>query len=194
MLESTFFATQSSFHAMVGVAEQMGTVKTYMSQMFSLVSIYKFVKKLIYRIRGKPLPPDSSEITAGAFNSFSNSPPPINLRPLMFFISFAVGLPWLMSKFIHNVKAAHPDPSDLDFAKVKYEFRECQQGDLDLKQGDIVAILSRVDPQTGALSEWWQGRTQDGRTGICPSLTAGIFPGSFVEVIARSSGETDTSV
>jgi peroxin-13 len=165
MLESTFFATQSSFQAMVGVAEQVGNVRSTISSMFSLVSIYHFFKRFIYRIRGRALPADASQLNVGAFNSFSNAntPPPINSKPLLFFIVLSVGIPWLMSKFIKN-HIPHVSPKDVDFAKAKFAFSASMPGDLEFKQGDIVAILSRLDPQ-GQPAEWWRGRTQDGREG-----------------------------
>jgi peroxin-13 len=169
MLESTFFATQSSFHAMVGVAEQMGTAKSYLSKAFSLVSIYTFFKKFISRITGRPMAVSETELTIDAFDCFQNNPktPSINVRPLLFFIVMSVGIPWLMSKLINNSKVSNNsiDPKNVDFAKVKTEFEASVPGDLSLKINDIVAILSKNDPNTNNPSEWWQGRTQDGRIG-----------------------------
>ncbi|CAO1619918.1 unnamed protein product [Sympodiomycopsis kandeliae] len=61
------------------------------------------------------------------------------------------------------------DPSKLSFVRALYKYDSSDPLELSLKQNDIVAILSKVDPQTGAESTWWRGRTRDGRIGWFPS-------------------------
>ena len=61
------------------------------------------------------------------------------------------------------------DPSKLSFVRAIYRYDSSDPLELSLKQNDIVAILSKVDPQTGAESSWWRGRTRDGRIGWFPS-------------------------
>lgn len=46
-----------------------------------------------------------------------------------------------------------------------YTFDADQDGDLGFKKGDIITITQRTDNKT----DWWTGRTEDGRTGIFPS-------------------------
>ncbi|KAI9841082.1 MAG: Peroxisomal membrane protein PAS20 [Thelocarpon superellum] len=63
------------------------------------------------------------------------------------------------------------DPSKLDFCRVAYDFHS-EAGmpgvDLDVKKGDLVAVLSKSDP-IGNSSEWWRCRARDGRVGYLPS-------------------------
>jgi len=99
------------------------------------------------------------------------------------------GLPYAMHRLIKHLARNLPqqpgllpgqqqtpiDPSKLSFARSTYAFQTTDPIELSLAKGEIVAVLSTQDPTTGAESEWWRGRTRDGRQGW--------FPASYVEVI-----------
>lgn len=70
------------------------------------------------------------------------------------------------------------DPSKLDFCKLLYDYtpESMRQGqpptsgiDLEVKKGDLVAVLSKSDPM-GNASEWWRCRARDGRVGYLPGV------------------------
>lgn len=61
------------------------------------------------------------------------------------------------------------DPSKLTFVRALYAYNAADPLELNLKGNDIVAVLSKVDPATGQESQWWKGRTRDGRVGWFPS-------------------------
>lgn len=61
------------------------------------------------------------------------------------------------------------DPSKLTFVRALYTYNAADPLELTLKGNDIVAVLSKVDPSTGQESQWWKGRTRDGRVGWFPS-------------------------
>lgn len=115
-------------------------------------------------------------------------------KPFFFFMAAAFGLPYLLSKLIRALAASHEeeerrrnelqntesqadapvDPSKLDFGRLLYDFTPPddakQRGiDLSVKQGDLVAILSKSDPM-GQPSEWWRCRTRDARVGYLPAV------------------------
>lgn len=46
-----------------------------------------------------------------------------------------------------------------------FTFEADQDGDLGFKKGDVITITKRTENK----SDWWTGRTEDGRTGIFPS-------------------------
>ncbi|KAJ9494881.1 hypothetical protein LTR99_006229 [Exophiala xenobiotica] len=46
-----------------------------------------------------------------------------------------------------------------------FTFDADQDGDLSFKKGDVITITKRTENKT----DWWTGRTEDGRTGIFPS-------------------------
>lgn len=74
------------------------------------------------------------------------------------------------------------DPSRLEFCRLLWDFTPPQRGDraaggaglidgvdLEVKKGDLVAVLSKLDPSTGQPSQWWRCRVRDGRQGYLPS-------------------------
>lgn len=70
------------------------------------------------------------------------------------------------------------DPSKLDFCRLLYDYtpESMTQGgpptegmDLEVKKGDLVAVLSKSDP-LGNPSDWWRCRARDGRVGYLPGL------------------------
>ena len=196
MLESTFFATHSSFMAMVGVAEQFGNLRGYLGSIFSITSLITTLRDLVYRIQGREPPVDPRAISADGFSKFSQAhpDPPVkpkySSRPFWVFLTLVVGLPWLMSKLIKRMnekrlqdagrdfpQAGPPTgpgvhPSQLDFAKALYEFSPESPAELALTKGQIVAVLERLD------GGWWKGRTQSGEIGY--------FPANRVEVLDKS--------
>ncbi|KEF54377.1 uncharacterized protein A1O9_09543 [Exophiala aquamarina CBS 119918] len=52
-----------------------------------------------------------------------------------------------------------------DQAVALFTFDADQDGDLGFKKGDVITITKRTDNKT----DWWTGRTEDGRTGVFPS-------------------------
>ncbi len=48
------------------------------------------------------------------------------------------------------------------FCEALYDFEGTQEGDLDLREGEIITITRKNE-------RWWQGVTADGRSGIFPS-------------------------
>ncbi|KAI8344705.1 Peroxin 13, N-terminal region-domain-containing protein [Chlamydoabsidia padenii] len=173
MLESTFIATHSSFMAMIGMAEQLGYLKSYLGKTFRLFSLYRFIKNII----GQPT------ITLDEFKQFDQPPPAPSRKPLLIFLAMIVGIPYLMHKLIQCVSANQSqlaqeiDPSTLEFARATYDFTAESPLELGFKKGDIVAILAKTDPITNASSPWWRGRLRDG--------TMGLFPANYVEIVQK---------
>ncbi len=80
------------------------------------------------------------------------------------------------------------DPSKLVFCRVLYDYTppnpSAVEGiDLPVKKGDIVAILSKLDPERGEESEWWKCRNRAGGVGY--------LPGVYLEEIQRRPKEID---
>ena len=79
------------------------------------------------------------------------------------------------------------DPRQLTFCRALFDYTPPQppqptttaggEKDLPLKKGDLVAILSKVDPITSQPSEWWKCRSRKG--------DVGWVPGSYLEEIQR---------
>ncbi|KAJ5037437.1 uncharacterized protein L3040_007612 [Drepanopeziza brunnea f. sp. 'multigermtubi'] len=148
-------------------------------------------------------------------------------KPFIFFLAAAFGLPYLMGKLIKALAASQEeeqrrlaasgqmqigpdgqpipvqiDPSKLDFCRVLYDFTPeagaAVQGiDLEVKKGDLVAVLSKSDPM-GNPSEWWRCRARDGRMGYLPGVYLEVAkrPGMPVAEIksASQSGSRTNSI
>ncbi|KAJ3076031.1 Peroxisomal membrane protein PAS20 [Podochytrium sp. JEL0797] len=113
MLESTFFATHSSFMAMVGVAEQLGNLRSYLGGVVSAIALTDSIKRWLYHLLGKPMPVDPKSLTAEGFEKFAGTgggpngapgQPKTSKRPVFLFLAFMVGFPWLMSKVIQRLQ------------------------------------------------------------------------------------------
>jgi len=205
MLDSTFMATHSSFMAMVGVADQLSHLKGNIGEVFSMFNIIKYIKRWL----GYEKP----DINAAEFESFTKDPSKSQLiksgkrqnsKPVILFMLFMFGLPYLMTKVINILRrrqqqqmgmlpnnmpmnpaiagsqtlASFPRDAEgkpiIEFARCLYDFQAQSPLELDIKKGEIIAIISKLD-QNGQPSQWWKGRLQHG-----PS---GIFPSNYVELI-----------
>lgn len=79
------------------------------------------------------------------------------------------------------------DPSQLAFARTVFPFKASTQSELTLQENEIVAVMGKLDPSTGmeidprleVQTEWWKGRTREGREGW--------FPRNYVEVLERKA-------
>jgi peroxin-13 len=163
---------------------------------------------------GRKLLPDGSPAQA----------PRPSKKPFLFFIAAAFGLPYLMGKLIRALAASQEeeerrrlaaggqqigpdgqpiqqiDPSKLDFCRVLYDFTPesgaaVQGVDLEVKKGDLVAVLSKSDPM-GNTSEWWRCRARDGRMGYLPGVYLEVArrPGQAIaEIKSASQGGSRTS-
>ncbi|KAF3907129.1 hypothetical protein ABW21_db0204708 [Orbilia brochopaga] len=112
-------------------------------------------------------------------------------KPFIIFLVAVFGLPYLMGKLIRALASKQEeeerlrteamnaaaggqsldlaDPmKKLDFCKVLYDFSpENPAVELEVNKGDLVAVLSKLDP-LGNASQWWKCRTKDARIGYLP--------------------------
>ncbi|KAL1923536.1 uncharacterized protein VTP21DRAFT_8516 [Calcarisporiella thermophila] len=206
MLESTFFATHSSFMAMMGLAEQFGHLRNFLGQILGVFTLIRWGRKLLHYLTGIKPPANVQGINPQDFKKFEQRPP-ISKRPIVVFLLVVVGLPYLMSQIIRTLSRKRLEqksqqasdgtpvkdpysqqsqkpirPHDLEFARALYDFRAESPAELSLKQGDIVAILSKTDP-AGAPSQWWRGRTRAG--------AQGFFPSNYVEIIHKGGNSNE---
>lgn len=133
----------------------------------------------------------------------SPAPPKASKKPFIMFAIAVFGLPYLMSKLIRSMAKSQEeeqkkqqelammqgdpnaplDPSKLDFCRVLYDYKPATQSvgmDLEVKKGDLVAVLSKTDPM-GNTSEWWRCRARDG--------TVGYLPSPYLQTIQRRANQ-----
>lgn len=220
MLDSTFMATHSSFFAMVGVIDQFAHLRNALGSVLGLFGLVNWMKELLTGktgstrqlksefkgfMQGKPVTPNAMS-TPGSAPS-----PRASRKPLIVFLLAIFGIPYAMTKLIRvlqeraaqqqltqpvmgpNGQLVHLpplEPSMLTFARALYPFEASNPSELALKEDEIVAIMGKLDPKTGAEvdprlevggsdadGEWWKGRTRDGREGW--------FPKKWVQVLER---------
>jgi peroxin-13 len=203
MLESTFFATHSSFMAMVGVVEQFGNLRNYLGQVLSIFAIIRWIRHLWYKITGKSPPVNPNDLTPGNFQQYQESTR-YSRRPILFFVLAVFGVPYLMHKFIQVISRRHQEeqqqltppegagnnneiitapitqtnslPQNLEFCRALYDFRGESSIELSFSKGDIIAILSKTD-LWGNPSPWWRGRLRNSEPGM--------FPSNYIEIINK---------
>ncbi|KAL7335390.1 Peroxisomal membrane protein PAS20 [Mucor circinelloides] len=106
-------------------------------------------------------------------------------RPIIIFLALVTGLPYLMYKLIQRSNEYNrarqarmmipqyggPPP---ELARVMHDFVAENPVELTIRRGEMIHVLSKVDPATGGPCDWWQGRTANG--------TIGIFPANYVQI------------
>ncbi|EKM56902.1 uncharacterized protein PHACADRAFT_68884, partial [Phanerochaete carnosa HHB-10118-sp] len=206
MLESTFMATHSSFFAMVGVIDQFGQLRNALGSVLGLFGLVRGMKDLLTgRPSATALRGEFKEFINGRPVQGPNGPPAgpkPSKKPLIIFLLAIFGVPYAMHKLVRILTerqqqqqqaqlAAGPaglpplDPSQLTFARALYPFEASSPAELSLKENEIVAIMGKLDPATGqevdprleVESEWWKGRTREGREGW--------FPKKWVQILER---------
>ncbi|KAG1839732.1 Peroxin 13, N-terminal region-domain-containing protein [Suillus subalutaceus] len=201
MLESTIMATHSSCSAMVGVVEHFSHLRNALGSVLSIFGLLRWMKEFI---AGRP----SSTSIQNEFREFIRGKPiqgpmgapPIkpSRKPIIFLLAI-FGVSYAMMKLIKilteramQIGPGSLDPSTLTFARAVYPFTPSSPSELALRENEIVAITGKLDPSTGVEvdprleveSEWWKGRTREGREGW--------FPKRWVEVLERrKSAEED---
>ena len=198
MLESTFMATHSSFFAMVGVVDQFSHLRDALGSVLGLFGLLRWLKELITGRRSNPMKNEFKSFVSGA--PVRPAPPPApkaSKKPLIIFLLAILGVPYAMHRLIKALAQRPPpqmiqgpggvalDPSTLSFARAKYPFNAQSPVELALKENEVVAIMGKLDPATGmevdprsdVSTDWWKGRTREGREGW--------FPSKWVETLER---------
>lgn len=198
MLESTFMATHSSFFAMVGVVDQFSNLRNALGSVLGLFGLLRWLKELVTGTRSNPMQNEFKAFIDGSPVAGPSGPPSSkpSKKPIIFFLLAIFGVPFAMHRLIKVLAARAPppnalpgaaplDPASLSFARAKYAFTAASPVELSLKENEIVAVMGKldpnsgmeIDPRTNVETDWWKGRTRDGREGW--------FPSKWVEVLER---------
>lgn len=199
MLESTFMATHSSFFAMVGVVDQFSHLRNALGSVLGLFGLVRWLKDTITGRRGsQAMRNEFQDFVSGRGTPGQPAPPrqKPSKKPLIIFLLAIFGVPYAMHKLIKVLANAQSlsqgapfDPSSLTFARAKYAFKAASPLELSLNENEIVAIMGKLDPRTGLEvdphteidSDWWRGRTREGREGW--------FPSKWVEILEKKKPE-----
>ncbi|KAJ2546306.1 Peroxisomal membrane protein PAS20 [Coemansia sp. RSA 1933] len=213
MLESTYFATHSSFMAVLGVMDQFGMLRTSLTSAVGSTFAYDRLRRFVSRVTGKPVNVNKNDLDAGNFAEYEKRSR-VSKRSLLLFFAIIVGLPYLMTKAIRSIasrqrrltahdvtKAQISGPGQamravgMEFAQAQYDFEGETKAELSFKRGDVIAISSKVDIW-GKPSEWWRGKTQNGHEGLFPANYVSVInPGDNPQaIVARSAEESAKAI
>ncbi|KAJ1644951.1 Peroxisomal membrane protein PAS20 [Coemansia erecta] len=205
MLESTYFATHSSFMAVLGVMDQFGMLRTSLTSAIGSTFAYDRFRRLISRVTGRPMSVNKNDLDAGNFAEYEKRSR-VSKRSLLLFFAIIIGLPYLMTKAIRSIAnrqrrltAQQVFSSEnagagtamravgMEFAQAQYDFTGDTKTELSFKRGDLIAVNSKVDIW-GKPSEWWRGTAQDGREGLFPANYVSVIrPGQNLQAIVANS-------
>ncbi|KAJ2781188.1 Peroxisomal membrane protein PAS20 [Coemansia interrupta] len=207
MLESTYFATHSSFMAVLGVMDQFGMLRTSLTSAIGSTFAYDNFKRLVSRVTGRPMSVNKDDLDAGGFAEYEKRSR-VSKRSLLLFFAIIVGLPYLMTKAIRSIAARQRRLTaqqvssgearagtamhavGMEFVQAQYDFAGDTKAELSFKRGDLIAVSSKVDIW-GKPSEWWRGTTQDGREGLFPANYVSVIrPGQNPQAIVAHSAST----
>lgn len=164
MLESTFMATHSSFFAMVGVVDQIGQLRAALGSVLGLFGLVRWLRDKLTGRTHDPLRSEFKDFVAGRPVQPQGAPAPrASKKPLIIFLLAVLGVPYLMHRLVRSLVARQQalaeqqgaalpplDPSQLTFARALYPFEAASPAELALRENEIVAIMGKIDPVSGA--------------------------------------------
>ncbi|XP_058799596.1 peroxisomal membrane protein PEX13 isoform X2 [Phymastichus coffea] len=200
MLESTFFAMTSSFRAILGVADNMGKLRTMLKQLFSSFALVRLMKWLYYKVkymlglRNQNLNSEVlwretiSEVLHGSSEQNGTSS-----WPIFVFLSILFATPYLIHKLVSNAKNISVNVNNpkewlqnkepVHTATAIYDFTAASNEELSLKTGQKV-WLAPQSLQPKNLPGWW--RATD-------SINVGLIPSTYVTVVGQLKKKLDSN-
>ena len=168
----------------MSLIETFGNLRSTVASIILSIPLIRLLRSLIARVLGLPRQTNLTPESFARFEARTSGAPRPSKKPLILFVLAIFGLPYLMGKLIKALadkqaveqKAANGeaiiDPKKLDFYQALYDFiPQDPNVELQLKKGDIVAILQKLD------GGWWRARKRDG--------TMGFVPGNYLDIIPR---------
>lgn len=184
LFESTYMATHSSFFAMVGVADQLGGIKTYLGQVLGVFSLLRLGRRVVAWLRGERGGGDAaggaggglswadewrigaasglpSQLPGGGGHSGAPDKRPSS-KPLLVFLAAAVGLPYLMTKLVRLLTRLQEEQQQQQMRQQHGQ----QQGQLTAAAGSAFNMAPGQSSSSSALVT-----TTNGTGGGAASLT-----------------------
>ena len=103
MMESTFFASHSSFMAVMGLMEQFSILRDYLGHALSMVALYRFARNLYYKVTGRVPPANPADLNVAKFEEFQQAASS-SKKPILIFLAILIGIPMLLSAFMRKTK------------------------------------------------------------------------------------------
>lgn len=205
---------------MVGVADQLGSVKTYLGQVLGVFSVLRIARRMIAWLRGQKAGGGADQIgwanewSSGLKGIGGGGPGPNgekrpSSKPLLLFLLSAVGLPYLMSRLV-RLLVRHQQEQQAALAQSQSQGALVDGAPLDPSK----LTFARAKWEFKATEEWELGLGRDEIVAVLEARgggagtgedekgwwrgrtrdgRAGWFPGNYVEVIRRKDTAGDVN-
>ncbi|KAJ8688496.1 hypothetical protein QAD02_024291 [Eretmocerus hayati] len=199
MLESTFFAMTSSFRAILGVAENMGKLRSMLRQLLGSFALVRFMKWLYYKVRytlGMRNQDAGSEMlwreTISEVMRQNTEQTGTSSWPIFLFLGILFATPYLIHRLsnkarnfttdVNNPKDWLQNKEPVYTATALYDFTPASSDELPLKTGQKVWLAPQT-LQPKNLPGWW--RATD-------TINVGLIPSSYVTVVGQLKKKSET--
>jgi len=199
MLESTFHAVHSSFQAVLGVAEHFTKMKLQVSQVFSAVAAFRFIKylyaKFLYLFGLATNNPQFGEsvwksVTGGPVSGGSLSEQDIKQPvrwPIIMYMGLVFSAPYIIWKLLGSLMPEEKDSvksqpwtkgvGEHFLAKVLYPFQTDREGELNIQEGRTIRLAPKhLQPRVRG----WLLGSQEG--------SVGLVPANYIQILGRTEG------
>ena len=111
MLDSTFFAVHSSFRAVLGVADQLSSLKSHLANTLGALAIFKSIRFIFKKIMSW-LRLGSSDVAFAESEAWTDATRDVddkqgkkatNSWPVVLFFAVILGTPWLIWKLLQTL-------------------------------------------------------------------------------------------
>ena len=198
MLESTFHAVHSSFQAVLGVAEHFSQMKLQVSQVFSALSAFRFIKylyaKFLYLFGLATNNPHFGESVwrnvigepGGGSLSEQDIKQPVRW-PIIMYIGLVFAAPYIIWKLVSSIlpedAGASKDASWKEgvgehfLAKVLYLFETTREGELSIAKGQTIRLAPKhLQPRVRG----WLLASYEG--------SSGLVPANYIKILGKTTG------
>lgn len=196
MLESTFHAVHSSFQAVLGVAEHFTKMKLQISQVFSAVAAFRFIKylyaKFLYLFGLATNNPHFGESVwksvSGDVHGLSEQDIKQPVRwPIIMYMGLVFAAPYIIWKLLGSLmpeeshaSQEHPWTKGVGehfLAKVLYKFETDREGELGVQEGQTLRLAPKhLQPRVRG---WLLG---------CYAGSVGLVPANYINILGRTEG------
>lgn len=201
MLESTFHAVHSSFQAVLGVAEHFTKMKLQISQVFSAVAAFRFIKylyaKFLYLFG---LATNNPRFGESVWKSVSGEPGMGSLSeqdikqpvrwPIIMYMGLVFAAPYIIWKLLGSLI---PEESGTTrdqpwckgegehfLAKVLYRFDTDKEGELAMQEGQKIRLAPKhLQPRVRG---WLLASSEEG---------IGLVPANYIKILGKTEGRVE---
>lgn len=196
MLESTFHAVHSSFQAVLGVAEHFSQMKLQVSQVFSAVAAFRFIKylyaKFLYLFG---LATNNPKFGESVWRSVIQDPGALSEQdikqpvrwPIIMYMGIVFAAPYIIWKLVGSLLPEDAGPSkdapwaqgvgEHFLAKALYTFETDREGELGIAEGQTIRLAPKqLQPRVRG----WLQASYEGSTGLVPA--------NYIQILGRTEG------